>query len=159
MNKEQKSMGNKGFSLVELIIVIAIMAVLVGVLAPTYMQYVEKSRKSNDISTVDSIMNACEVLAIDQTVKWQNDATATITVKTTDDITVAGDATKLGDGTKPGDFEYELNKIVPKTTKLKSSDWTEDIKIEATKKESGVVFTVKPDDVKTYSPDLAKRVS
>lgn len=32
--KKQKSMGNKGFSLVELIIVIAIMAILVGVLAP-----------------------------------------------------------------------------------------------------------------------------
>lgn len=155
MNKEQKSMGNKGFSLVELIIVIAIMAVLVGVLAPTYMQYVERSRKSNDISTVDSIMNACEVLAIDQTVTWQNGATATITV-TTGGITVAGDT---GDATKLGNFEAELNKIVPKTTKLKSSDWAAGIEIEATKKESGVVFTVKPDDVKTYSPDLAKRVS
>lgn len=32
--KKQKSMGNKGFSLVELIIVIAIMAILVGVMAP-----------------------------------------------------------------------------------------------------------------------------
>ena len=50
--------NNKGFSLVELIIVIAIMAVLVGVLAPTYLQYVEKSKKSNDVSTVDTIVNA-----------------------------------------------------------------------------------------------------
>ena len=31
MNKKQKSLTNKGFSLVELIIVIAIMAVLIGV--------------------------------------------------------------------------------------------------------------------------------
>ena len=36
MNKKQKSLTNKGFSLVELIIVIAIMAVLVGVLAPQF---------------------------------------------------------------------------------------------------------------------------
>ena len=57
--------NNKGFSLVELIIVIAIMAVLVGVLAPTYLQYVEKSKKSNDVSTIDSIVNACEIGAID----------------------------------------------------------------------------------------------
>ena len=33
-------MDNKGFSLVELIIVIAIMAVLTGVLTPLYLQYV-----------------------------------------------------------------------------------------------------------------------
>ena len=36
----KKEMNNKGFSLVELIIVVAIMAVLIGVLAPTYLKYV-----------------------------------------------------------------------------------------------------------------------
>ena len=49
MNKKQKSLTNKGFSLVELIIVIAIMAVLVGVLAPQFLKYVEQSRKSTDV--------------------------------------------------------------------------------------------------------------
>jgi len=46
---------NKGFSLVELIIVIAIMAVLVGVLAPQFIKYVEQSRRSRDISTAQEI--------------------------------------------------------------------------------------------------------
>jgi type IV pilus assembly protein PilA len=50
--------NNKGFSLVELIIVIAIMAVLVGVLAPQFIKYVEQSRKSRDIQTAQEIREA-----------------------------------------------------------------------------------------------------
>ncbi len=49
---------NKGFSLVELIIVIAIMAVLVGVLAPQFIKYVEQSRRSRDIATAQEIREA-----------------------------------------------------------------------------------------------------
>lgn len=49
---------NKGFSLVELIIVIAIMAVLVGVLAPQFIKYVEQSRRSRDIATANEIREA-----------------------------------------------------------------------------------------------------
>ena len=47
--------SNKGFSLVELIVVIAIMAVLVGLMAPTLIKNVEKSRESVDIQTLDSV--------------------------------------------------------------------------------------------------------
>jgi len=50
--------NNNGFSLVELIIVIAIMAVLVGVLAPQFIKYVEQSRRSRDISTAQEIREA-----------------------------------------------------------------------------------------------------
>lgn len=53
-----KKMDNKGFSLVELIIVIAIMAILVGVLAPQFMKYVEQSRRSSDISSAEEIRQA-----------------------------------------------------------------------------------------------------
>ncbi len=50
--------NNNGFSLVELIIVIAIMAVLVGVLAPQFIKYVEQSRRSRDVSTAQEIREA-----------------------------------------------------------------------------------------------------
>lgn len=46
---------NKGFSLVELIVVIAIMAVLVGVLAPQFIGYVAKTRQSTDIQNAQTL--------------------------------------------------------------------------------------------------------
>ena len=58
MNKKQKSLTNKGFSLVELIIVIAIMAVLVGVLAPQYIKYLDKSKISADKQLADNLRQA-----------------------------------------------------------------------------------------------------
>ena len=56
---------NKGFSLVELIIVIAIMAILVGVIAPQLIRYIEKANVSADVTTLDSIRSACTYAASD----------------------------------------------------------------------------------------------
>lgn len=60
-----KKMNNKGFSLVELIIVIAIMAVLVGILAPQYLKYVNNSKVSTDISNAEQIATTINVAVSD----------------------------------------------------------------------------------------------
>jgi type IV pilus assembly protein PilA len=72
-----KKMNNKGFSLVELIIVIAIMAVLIAVLAPQYLKYVEKSRISADGQTMDEFVSALQVLCSDPDVDLDLDTAGT----------------------------------------------------------------------------------
>lgn len=49
---------NNGFSMVEIIIVIAIMAILASVLAPTLIKYINKARISSDIDTGRTIVTA-----------------------------------------------------------------------------------------------------
>lgn len=58
---------NKGFSMVELIIVIAIMAILAGALAPALIKYINKSRISTDIQTANTIATAVQTALANET--------------------------------------------------------------------------------------------
>lgn len=69
MKKEDvkvKKLNNKGFSLVEIIIVIAIMAIMAGALAPQLIKYIDKSRKSTDIQTAQTIATAVNAALADE---------------------------------------------------------------------------------------------
>lgn len=59
--------NNKGFSLVELIVVIAIMVVLIAVLGSTILGYVEKSKHSKDMSALDATNTAIKTFIAEPT--------------------------------------------------------------------------------------------
>lgn len=82
MKKEK--MNDKGFSLVELIIVIAIMAVLVVVLAPQYLKYVERSRNSTDLQNATEVVTACQIYAADPEAKTPFAANQTFDIVVSD---------------------------------------------------------------------------
>lgn len=88
-----KKANNQGFSLVELIIVIAIMAVLVGVLAPQFIKYVERGRAQRDASAVEELRNAVEISLSEETVYNQIITAVTTTTNGFITIDVDGDIT------------------------------------------------------------------
>lgn len=89
---------DKGFTLVELIIVIAIVAVLVGVLAPQFIKYVERSRQSADITAADAIATALKTTAVDPGYMDAFNSCATVTATWTGSNGELAITSKLANG-------------------------------------------------------------
>ena len=72
MKKSTGKRGNGGFSLVELIIVIAIMAVLVGVLAPQYLSYIHKAKVAADQANLKNYFTEIQLDSFSERIDSQN---------------------------------------------------------------------------------------
>lgn len=139
-----KKKNNKGFTLVELVIVIAILALLVGLLAPQYTKYVEKSRKAADADNLEEMVKAVQVYEADT----DSDAALAAGDYSIELSTTAPPAL-TGDG-----LQAALNEYVPDYTskKLKSKKWADnkikaDINVTADGK---ITVTYSPDGLKEY---------
>ena len=159
MRKER--MNNKGFSLVELIIVIAIMAILAAALAPQLMKYIEKSRVSTDSTSCSSIESCVNAALADETAyKEVAGLASTLTIDAANNATDATsdfefyigefknkpviDTKTAADKGKVGTFIKELqgslsNIKAPKQTGMNSYKVT--IKIRKTQKENTGIDT------------------
>jgi type IV pilus assembly protein PilA len=134
--KNQKSMGNKGFSLVELIVVIAIMAVLVGVLAPQFIKYVEKSKESTDIQNLDSIVTVLQTYYADHDIPGTG-------------VTISKQSSGYF-GTGVDEADAALTNAGAATTAVKSSKWTTDISAKINS-DGSVTYTGVADHYKANS--------
>ena len=153
----ERKKDNKGFTLVELVIVVAILAILVGILAPQYTKYVEKSRKSADASNMDELVKAVQVYAVDNAVT-STDANNTTTV--TIQLTADGVKGATGANSKPSNLKQSdiaamaFEAYMPnwKNVKLKSQKWGGNPTVTLTIDAEGDVKTtnVEPTDFKKF---------
>ena len=105
---EKTKKNNKGFSLVELIVVVLIMAIIAVSLAPQVMKWVENSRIATDVSNYDSLISNCQLALTDANAYSEMKASEgyTLTIKSSGTVTLA--ANKSGGATTAMDAALDL---------------------------------------------------
>lgn len=84
----RKKKNDKGFSLIELIIAIAILVILTGFLAPNIIRYIEKSRVAKDMQTLDTVYEAVQIALTEENLKVE---TTTYQITKTTPLTADSD--------------------------------------------------------------------
>lgn len=137
---EQKKGKNKGFSLVELIVVIAIMAILAVVIAPQVIKYIGKSKDSADAANISLYKTAVATALADE------GAYSEIVSKGGLVVTISGNPVAPSFSTAVPLFKTEFDEIMNGSYPLpKSGDnnkFTITIDVDTTNKTVGKVTVV-----------------
>lgn len=107
MKKATKN--NKGFSLVELIVVVLIMAVIAVALAPQVTKWINRSKQATDRSNYESLIAECQLAMIDAAALTESESTITVTI--TDSANVTATYTSNSTATNASNFISAMNNI------------------------------------------------
>lgn len=115
--------NNKGFSLVELIVVIAIMAVLMVVLTPALLRYVERSRLQRDNTAIAEVANAAKIACASENINNEVRTSGPVTISFTIAATPANPACSVTSGTITN-FQNEISNTIG-TMRLQSNTYND----------------------------------
>lgn len=132
--------NNKGFTLVELIVVLVILAILAAILVPALLGYIDKARQGQYAEEAHSIMVAAQAYETEQYAKssgsfvsdFTNDADALAYVnKIVDPTSVSALTVTAKDSTSHGAFTVDTVTVTFKSQnkktgsmKFENSEWT-----------------------------------
>jgi type IV pilus assembly protein PilA len=124
-----KKMNNKGFSLVELIVVVLIMAIIAVALAPQVMKWVENSRLSTDRDTYEQFISNLQIALTDKNLTTVSETTFTLK----GDGIYVGDTKQTGSNSA-GTIQAALDAV--------AADWYKAVMKSSTNKNTNPTVTV-----------------
>lgn len=105
-------MNKKGFTLIEMLVVIAIIAILVAIVVPTVSSATEKAKEATDAANIRSTVAEVTLKGLDTNA----DVSATVTMKQTDGFKTLGDGATICGIAANNDTVFAKSEVTVKYT-------------------------------------------